>query len=77
MLTANEMLAETGYPKGGIPPCDLPALFFVDTPLSHRSEAIYAGGGTPTTLLHISPHEILRLGGAQILSISKAETRCE
>jgi prolyl-tRNA editing enzyme YbaK/EbsC (Cys-tRNA(Pro) deacylase) len=70
MLSAEEMLIETGYPKGGIPPCDLPATFLIDTPLLHYPSPVYAGGGTPTTLLRIHPQEIARLTLARPFSLS-------
>ena len=70
MLSAEEMLNEIGYPKGGIPPCDLPATFLIDTPLLYHPSPVYAGGGTPTTLLHIQPQEILRLTAARSLLLS-------
>lgn len=66
----SEVLAATGYPVGAVPPFGhlekLSAL--MDAALLDLDE-VYAGGGASNYLLRTSPHEILRLSGANVIKL--------
>lgn len=67
---AEAVLEVTGYPIGALPPfghCHPLTTLPERRVLSH--EEVYAGGGSPTSLLRLSPHELLRLTGAQTLDL--------
>lgn len=57
----DEILERTGYPCGGTPPFGFPAAFVIDERVLER-KVVYAGGGTPTSLIRVRPADIERLG---------------
>ena len=57
----DEILQRTGFPCGGTPPFGFDAVFVIDERVFER-EVVYAGGGTPTSLIRLHPVEIERLG---------------
>ena len=62
------VLAQTGYPAGGVPPFgfDQPIATFVDRGVFEQS-IVYAGGGDDKTLLRTTPAELVRVTGAKII----------
>lgn len=60
----DEILERTGYPCGGTPPFGFPAAFVIDERVLER-EVVYAGGGTPTSLIRVRSAEIERLGAVR------------
>lgn len=70
-LTSPEIvLSVTGYPVGTVPPfghlSPLPTL--IDQELVEM-ETIYAGGGAHNALVRLSPKDILRVSGGQVLNL--------
>jgi prolyl-tRNA editing enzyme YbaK/EbsC (Cys-tRNA(Pro) deacylase) len=65
-----EVIDETGYPVGAVPPFGhrqrLTA--YMDVGLL-EADAVYAGGGASDHLVQVSPQEILRLSGANVIKI--------
>jgi prolyl-tRNA editing enzyme YbaK/EbsC (Cys-tRNA(Pro) deacylase) len=68
LAPAEVVLAETGYPAGGVPPFgfDRPIATFVDRAVFEQP-AVFAGGGDDRTLLRTTPAELVRVTGAQII----------
>jgi prolyl-tRNA editing enzyme YbaK/EbsC (Cys-tRNA(Pro) deacylase) len=68
----DEVAAETGYSVGAVPPFghrkQLPA--YLDAALLDADE-VYAGGGASDHLVRVSPKEILRLSGANVIKLQK------
>ena len=58
----HEVLGVIGYVAGGVPPVDLPnnVLVVVDEDILSKHSVI-AGGGDESSLLRISPNDILKL----------------
>lgn len=71
LADADTVLAVTGYLAGAVPPFGhkqpLPAL--LDPGVLAQSE-VYAGGGDIDALLHITPDELRRVTGAQLVSVA-------
>ncbi|MCQ1536579.1 hypothetical protein FTO70_13040 [Methanosarcina sp. KYL-1] len=65
-----EILEKTGYPCGGTPPFGYEALFLIDLAVMEM-KVVYAGGGSETSLLKVSPHELQRANGGKIVRIRK------
>lgn len=68
--TPEEMLARTGYPCGGTPPCGYEAEFLVDERVLEK-ERVLAGGGSERSLLRIAPSELLRANGGRVAKVRK------
>jgi prolyl-tRNA editing enzyme YbaK/EbsC (Cys-tRNA(Pro) deacylase) len=68
----DEVVAETGYSVGAVPPFGhrkrLPA--YMDVALL-EAEEVYAGGGASDHLVKVSPEEILRLSGANVIQLQE------
>lgn len=64
-----DMLERTGYPAGGTPPFGFEAEFVVDERVLECA-AVYAGGGSPRSLVRIAPSEMLRVNGGRIARIA-------
>jgi Cys-tRNA(Pro)/Cys-tRNA(Cys) deacylase len=62
------MLAKTGFPAGGTPPFGFAATFLMDERVFERV-FIYAGGGSETSLIKITPDELRRVNEAQVAKI--------
>lgn len=71
LATADEVLRESGYTVGAMPPFGhrqpLPTL--IDRRVLERNE-VYAGGGSDGTLLRIPPQVILRVTQARVLDLT-------
>ncbi len=69
LADGDTVLRVTGYPPGGVPPFGhatrLPV--FVDARVLDL-EIVYGGGGDDRTMLRVSPQEIVRVTGANVLS---------
>lgn len=62
------VLAWTGFPAGGVPPFGYPQPLatYVDRSVLDQP-LVYGGGGDERTLMRITPQELLRVTGAQII----------
>jgi prolyl-tRNA editing enzyme YbaK/EbsC (Cys-tRNA(Pro) deacylase) len=62
------VLALTGYPAGGVPPFGYPEPIatFIDRNVLAQP-VVYGGGGDERTLLRVTPQELLRVTGAQMI----------
>jgi prolyl-tRNA editing enzyme YbaK/EbsC (Cys-tRNA(Pro) deacylase) len=60
----------TGFVIGGVPPFAhrIPAVTFIDASLMSL-ETIWAAAGTPTTVLSITPAELVRLTGGRVVRV--------
>lgn len=78
LASPEEVLRETGYPVGAMPPFGhrqpLPTL--IDRRVLERLE-VYAGGGADDTLLRISPQVILRVTQARVLDLTGSAVSSE
>jgi Cys-tRNA(Pro) deacylase len=65
------VLAATGYAAGGVAPVGhaTPVRVVIDRRAADL-EVVYGGGGTEDVLLRISPRDIIRLTGAEIVDIT-------
>lgn len=63
-----DMLERTGYPAGGTPPFGFEAEFVVDERVLECA-AVYAGGGSPRSLVRIAPTEMLRVNGGRVAQV--------
>ncbi len=70
LASAQAVLEVTGYPIGALPPFGhrQPLTTLLERRVLSHDE-VYAGGGSPTSLLRLSPHELVRLTGAQTLDL--------
>ena len=67
---ADEILDRTGYPVGGTPSFGYPATFLID-PKVMEKEIVYSGGGTPNSLVKITPARIVAANGGAVVRIRK------
>jgi prolyl-tRNA editing enzyme YbaK/EbsC (Cys-tRNA(Pro) deacylase) len=69
-----EVSASTGYPVGAVPPFGHKAKLagYMDAALLELDLA-YAGGGAADHLLRVSPAEILRLSGADVIELRSGD----
>jgi len=70
---AADVLRVTGYPVGGVPPFGYPEP--VETLLDPgvlAQPVVYGGGGDHHTLIRLSPGEIRRVTGAEVLPLTGA-----
>lgn len=68
-LAQPELVAQaTGYPAGGVPPFGYPRPIptYLDRSVLGQPY-VYGGGGDEHTLLRITPQELLRVTGAQVI----------
>lgn len=70
IATADEVLAATGFPVGGVPPFGYPAVFLIDETVMER-EVVLGGGGSTKALTKMSPKEIQRLTNGQVARVRK------
>ena len=63
--------AETGFAIGGVPPIGHAQKLktFVDEDLMQQEE-IWAAAGTSNTMFKITPHELQKITGGQVISIT-------
>jgi Cys-tRNA(Pro)/Cys-tRNA(Cys) deacylase len=65
-----EILDRSGYPCGGVPSFGFNAIFLID-PLVMEMDYVYSGGGSTTSLIKITPEEILRANCGSVVRIRK------
>jgi len=65
-----EMLEKSGYPCGGTPSFGYSARFLVDERVMEK-EIVYTGGGSETSLIKVSPKELLNANRGQIAKLRK------
>lgn len=71
MATPEEVRAYTGYGIGEVPPTARGNFeVLVDSRVLEQAE-VYGGGGSPDSLLRITPQEIMEAGKAEAMDISK------
>jgi prolyl-tRNA editing enzyme YbaK/EbsC (Cys-tRNA(Pro) deacylase) len=68
LAPADVVLAETGYPAGGVPPFgfDRTIATFIERAVLEQP-VVYAGGGDDRTLLRTTPAELVRVTNARIV----------
>lgn len=66
----DEILERTGYPVGGTPSFGYGATFLVDPKVMER-QVVYSGGGSPNSLVKISPKQLLAANGGSVQRIRK------
>lgn len=67
---AEDVLARTGYVAGGVPPFGFEATFLVD-PRVLGLPAVWAGGGTATSLLRVDPRDVVRAAPARVVDVRR------
>lgn len=70
IATPEEILDQTGYPCGGTPSFGFPARFVVDSKVLDK-ELVYTGGGSSTSLVHVSPEALLKLNQGKVARVRK------
>ncbi len=65
-----EILDKTGYPCGGTPSFGYPAIFLID-PRVMGKDLVYTGGGSQTSLVTITPEEMLRVNQGKIVRVRR------
>jgi len=68
IATSKEVLKYTGYPIGGVPPFGYHATVLIDTRVLQK-KILYGGGGSPRSLVRISPSELLRVSSGIVADI--------
>ena len=68
--TDEEILEKTGYVCGGVPSLGYEAKFLIDEKVMEKNE-IFMGGGSPRSLVKISPKELMRINNGIIAKITK------
>jgi prolyl-tRNA editing enzyme YbaK/EbsC (Cys-tRNA(Pro) deacylase) len=70
IATAEEILQLSGYICGGVPSFGYKAIFLIDSKVIENS-IVYTGGGSPNSLVRISPATLLRANNGQVVDIRK------
>lgn len=70
LAPAEAVLAQTGYPAGGVPPFGFHQAIptYIDCRVFDQS-LLYGGGGDDHTMLRITPAELLRVTAGQIVDL--------
>lgn len=70
LAPADAVLAQTGYPAGGVPPFGFHQAIptYIDCHVFEQT-LLYGGGGDDHTMLRITPAELLRVTGGQIVDL--------
>ena len=68
--TEEEILQKTGYVCGGVPSLGYEAKFLIDEKVMDKDN-ILMGGGSPRSLVEISPKELIRINNGIIAKITK------
>ena len=75
LAPADVVLAQTGYPAGGVPPFGFlqPLPTYIDRRVFEEA-VVYGGGGDDRTMLRITPAELLRVTGGQVVDVRQTVT---
>lgn len=65
----DEVLAKTGYPVGGVPPCGFEAKFVADEKVK-AMPFCWAGGGSDKALLKVNPADIIKHTKAVVVRVT-------
>lgn len=70
LAPADVVLAQTGYPAGGVPPFGFPQPLptYIDRHVFDQ-EVVYGGGGDDRTMLRITPAELQRASAGQVVDV--------
>jgi prolyl-tRNA editing enzyme YbaK/EbsC (Cys-tRNA(Pro) deacylase) len=73
LAPADVVLAQTGYPAGGVPPFGFPQPLptYIDRRVFDQS-VVFGGGGDDHTMLRLTPAELLRVTGGQVVDVRQA-----
>ncbi len=74
LATPDEVLRETGYPVGGVPPFGhiTKLKVFVDASIK-RHDVVYTSGGADNVLMKIDVDALLKIVGDNIVDVSSAK----
>jgi prolyl-tRNA editing enzyme YbaK/EbsC (Cys-tRNA(Pro) deacylase) len=74
LAPAEDVLALTGYPAGGVPPFGFlrPTPTYIDRRVFEQA-VVYGGGGDDHTMLRITPAELLRVTEGQIVDVRQPD----
>ncbi len=70
VATPEEIIAKSGYPIGGVPSFGYEGQFLID-PKVMEKDLVYTGGGSPNSLIKISPKELQKVNKGLIARIRK------
>jgi prolyl-tRNA editing enzyme YbaK/EbsC (Cys-tRNA(Pro) deacylase) len=70
VASPDEVLELTGFPVGGMPGFGFDARFLVD-PRVLEKDYIYLGGGSELSLVRMSPSELVRANGGEVVRVRK------
>lgn len=70
LATPEEILSTSNFPCGGTPSFGFTGTFLVD-PKVMEMENLYTGGGSETSLVQISPKELLRANKGQVVRVRR------
>jgi prolyl-tRNA editing enzyme YbaK/EbsC (Cys-tRNA(Pro) deacylase) len=68
--TPEEILEKTGYPCGGVPSFGYSAQFLID-PKVMEKDVVFTGGGSPNSLVKISPVTLQKANKGVVIKIRK------
>jgi prolyl-tRNA editing enzyme YbaK/EbsC (Cys-tRNA(Pro) deacylase) len=75
--TADEVRAATGFAIGGVPPLGHARTLTVVVDRDLLSyDLLYAAAGTPNAVFPITPGELLRVSGGQLLDVRESDPDC-
>jgi len=74
LAPADVVLGRTGYPAGGVPPFGFPDPLptYIDRHVFDQT-VVYGGGGDDHTMLRITPAELLRATGGQVVDLRQTD----
>ena len=70
IASPDEIIDKAGYPCGGVPSFGFEAVFLIDSRVMER-DMVYSGGGSTTSLLAITPSEIVKANKGVVAHIRK------
>lgn len=70
VATPEQATEKTGYVVGGTPPFGYEATFLIDDKVMKKA-FVFVGGGTPNSLLKISPEEVQRVNQGVVARVRK------
>lgn len=75
--TADQVRTATGFAIGGVPPIGHPQPLrtFIDRDVT-QYETVYAAAGTPHTVFALTPADLMRITGGQIIDLAARPDDC-